>query len=603
MLDQMVEQIAETYHARPNNSIGVLTRTNDTVADIIFLLQQAGIPASQEGGNYLTDSAAVETVLAAIQLADHPGDTVARFQVSHSVLGDTLGLLPESTQNRKANQKAVPAIAAELRDQLINRGYGPTVERLARILAPHCTARELTRLQRLVELSYEYNDSWTLRADQFVAHLRETKVPDESSARVRVMTVHGAKGLEFDVVFLPIPSVLNWYRPPQFVVDRKRPTDPASLVSLYVNRGLQSLLPQRFRDAFNNENRSKVRDELCILYVALTRAVHAMHIFVSFDCKPNAGKSFGRVLLNTLSPGKETRVASEVVFETGDPNWQSAPTPNAESNNDSPYYLPASAVLGNNSIASEPMSGRGTRFTSPSKIESQRSLNLNHILISQADRDRRHRGTLIHACFETVSWLDRDPVSDEVLSQSMKSADPLVNESDLKSTLQEFRRMITNQEILNWMSESTYQRGILHRLSLTSAIEPLELRVETERGFAVENGEELLDGFIDRIVWVYQEGKPIAAEIFDLKTDKINSTAAEERTESYRSQLEAYQTAIELMTGIDSSNINSFIVYVSSGRVVPLVGANRQSKKNPSQRGSSAIPDPKMAQNKQLKLW
>ena len=70
MLDQMVLQIAEYHQKCPDRTIGVLTRTNRTIAETIFKLRQAGIEASQEGGNFLTDSAAVETVLAAIQLAD-----------------------------------------------------------------------------------------------------------------------------------------------------------------------------------------------------------------------------------------------------------------------------------------------------------------------------------------------------------------------------------------------------------------------------------------------------------------------------------------------------------------------------------------------------
>ena len=66
-------------------------RKNDSVARLIYELRQLDVPASEEGGNPLTDSAAVNVVLSALRLADHPGDTVARFHLANSPLGPALG--------------------------------------------------------------------------------------------------------------------------------------------------------------------------------------------------------------------------------------------------------------------------------------------------------------------------------------------------------------------------------------------------------------------------------------------------------------------------------------------------------------------------------
>lgn len=190
-----------------HHSIGVIVRTNNEVADLIFRLQREDIPASEEGGSSLTDSAAVETVLSAIQMADHPGDSIARFHVSHSPLAKILGLEPETELNQRENETAARVAAARIREQLIAEGYGPVVESLARKLTDRCTRREVLRLQHLVRVAYDRrsdDDQSQLRPGRFVQYLREeVKVSDQSSARVRVMTVHKAKGLEFDVVVLP----------------------------------------------------------------------------------------------------------------------------------------------------------------------------------------------------------------------------------------------------------------------------------------------------------------------------------------------------------------------------------------------------------------
>ena len=56
----------------PGRSIGVLARRNQVVTQLIFELRNLGIPASEESGNPLTDSAAVQTILSTLNFADHP---------------------------------------------------------------------------------------------------------------------------------------------------------------------------------------------------------------------------------------------------------------------------------------------------------------------------------------------------------------------------------------------------------------------------------------------------------------------------------------------------------------------------------------------------
>jgi ATP-dependent exoDNAse (exonuclease V) beta subunit len=616
MLDQMVEQIAELYRKCPDRSIGVLARSNDTVANIIFRLQKHNVPASQEGGNFLTDSAAVETVLAAIQLADHPGDTIARFLVSHSALGREFCLQPESTQTRKTNSKLVPVVAASLRKRLIDDGYGPTVEWLARILSTDCTPRELTRLQRLVELSYDYGGEWTLRADQFVAYIRETKVPDESAARVRVMTIHGAKGLEFDAVFLPVPSVMNWYQPPRFVVDRERPTDSASLVSLYVNRGLQQLLPEDFQQAFFSENRSKVREELCVLYVALTRAVHAMHIHVSYDCYPDKGKSFGRVLLNTLALGKENRSSEANVYEIGDPDWHTRDTKPLE---ELPvelkgFYLADDADIGEAKIGSSPRSGRGFDWTTPSRVDGVASTTrLSQVLRSQSDRESMHRGSLIHACFETIEWLSDEPVDVAKAKQSMLNRYPLISEEQMQAIVSEFEKMLEHKTISEFLTLETYRSEMTKRvLEPTRTIfDVINLRVENERPIAVQLDDEILEGFVDRVVWLYEGDELIGAEVIDFKSDRVKSQEVESYAEKYRSQLSVYVRAIQKISGLSFARIKCQLVFVESGIVVavdcgklPDQGGEKKGRpKAGGNGGSASVPDPKFKSNEQLRLW
>ena len=612
MLDQMVQQIAEYHQKCPDRTIGVLTRSNRTVAETIFKLQQAGIEASQEGGNQLTDSAAVETVLAAIQLADHPGDSVARFLVSHSALGPWFHLAPESTVTQKENQERVGSVAAEVRKQLIDEGYGPTVEGLARVLASECTERELTRLQRLIEISYDYDDSWTLRADQFVAYIRDTKVPDESAAKVRVMTVHGSKGLEFDAVFLPIPSVFQWYRPERFVVDRDRPTDPASLVSLYVRKSLHEFLPDSFLKAFKNEDRSKVREELCVLYVALTRAVHAMHIHVSYDCKPNEGRSLGRILLGALAADRP-RSPESIVYEIGAADWYlNHQRPIDElAEGLQPFYLDECVEISECDIATAPKSGRGCQWLSPAQLEGESVFSLGNVLRRQQDRERMERGTLLHACFEAVVWLDDGVPTDEVLSESMRRVAPLVSQPQIEEIISEFRDMLGLEVLKELLAAETWRDKMIGRLvtEKQEPVQPFTVRVENERPFAIQSVGGVLEGFIDRLLWLYEGDELVGAEIIDFKSDKAKNGKRDEQVRFYSGQLNAYIDAVATFSELPEEKINAFLVFLETGELVEVekeTGVPAKVTADETQtllrRGVKRL-DGKVEPGKQLRLW
>ena len=161
----------------PQASIGVLVRTNTAVARLIYLLRSLGIPASEEGGNPLVDSPAVELILSLLKLADHPADGVARFHLATSPLAGTL----ELTDYR--NDAAARTLSQRLRRQLLDDGYGATVFAFARRLATSCDERDLSRLQQLVELAYEYQPSSTLRTSDFLRLVETRRIADPQVGR------------------------------------------------------------------------------------------------------------------------------------------------------------------------------------------------------------------------------------------------------------------------------------------------------------------------------------------------------------------------------------------------------------------------------------
>jgi len=98
---------------------------------------------------------------------------------------------------------------------------------------------------------------------------------------VRVMTIHQAKGLEFDIVVLPELESRLIGQPDSFVVHREKPVSPPDRICRYVNSDIQQLLPRKFQQMFEDATDRTVTESLCVLYVALTRAIHALHIVIA----------------------------------------------------------------------------------------------------------------------------------------------------------------------------------------------------------------------------------------------------------------------------------------------------------------------------------
>ena len=559
-----------------DHTIGVLVRTNDEVGELIFRLQQAQIPASEEGGTAITDSAAVEIILSAICLADHPGDDLARFHVSHSPLAAEFGLQPEDQLTQAENKLAVARGAAELRDRLIRHGYGPTVEALARQLAPLCTRRELLRLQHLVRVSYASasdNERWGLRPRRFVDFVRdEVKVADQSGAQVRVMTIHKCKGLEFDSVVLPMKYVTNgWFGiQPQVVVGRDGPTEPIRIACRYVGEGIRNLLPDDFQAMFAEDRKRTVREAMCVLYVALTRAVHSTHIVASFSAKPNDKSSAG-VLLTALNIGIDERKPG-VVYQHGDPQWFEKTTSPVADKSDGrelePFYLPADAELKLRAVSSEVRSARGLRSTSPSRLEGGEMMRLGSILATRDNDAALLRGTMLHGCFELVSWLDQGQPSRPELIAHLQRIDPTVE--DYQRYAMEFESMLNHDAIAKLLTYQTYLQDFAPDFAVGGDImlEAHRLEVENERPFAVKLDGELLSGFIDRLVLVYEGDVLVAADVIDFKSDPVTDQTLGSRIQHYRPQLNAYRQAVSRFTKLPVDRISARLVFVETGQVV-----------------------------------
>ncbi len=307
-------KVIERIHRRyPERTIGVLTRTNAAVAELIYYLSHDDLSASQEGGNPLTDSAAVEVLLSALMLAEHPGDGRWHFHLRHTPLIDFL----DSNRSQSSTQ-----LAQTIRRHIESDGLSTTLSKYGTSMTPAATDHDTLRLRQLTQLALDYElKGWT-RLRDFVRLVREKRVERPQAAKIRVMTVHQAKGLEFDAVVLPELDAALTRQSGGCIADRPRASDPPRALSRYMSSKSWHFLPASWQEAFGRQAASEITESLCLLYVAMTRARQALHIVMPPQSNSKFDKKTAASLIyHALEIEADPKLPENVLYEIGDPDW------------------------------------------------------------------------------------------------------------------------------------------------------------------------------------------------------------------------------------------------------------------------------------------
>lgn len=588
-------QAARWHFAFPDRSLGILVRRNATVGQLIFLLQsEYGIRASEEGGNPLTDSVAVLKVLELLRLADHPANTTSRFCVATSPLGEALGYLDY------ADDRAAEQLSRKLRRELMARGYAATIYSWTRLLAPSCNRRELGRLLQLCRLATSYEPLATERPADFIEYVQLTKVEDPASEKVRVMTVHQSKGLEFDMVLLPELEGTISGRTPSVMLERPSPSEPVQGICRYIKQDLLKLLPERFRLMQEAHQARQVNESLCVLYVALTRAVHVLDMIIP-PAQP-AEKKIPNTLAGALrcSLAKEASAGpEEVLFEYGAASWQEkmaavdleqkrkqAAAQQSPAGGDPLAEIPADD--GAADASGEPAVGiplvraasataaRGLGRIVPSSLEGGAKVRLLDELQLQP-QTAALRGSLHHQWYEQIRWLDEEIPADEALLPALQVLG--LSAFEPAAEIAAFRETLERPDVADLLTRARYlSEGLApYPETLRTVLQAAGTTVEVfaEKPFAVRLGNDLLEGIIDRLVLFVRDGRVIAADVIDFKTDQVDLERASqyaERVAHYQPQINAYRQAVCTMYRLPHTAVPGRLLFVRSGTSALFTG-------------------------------
>jgi ATP-dependent exoDNAse (exonuclease V) beta subunit len=344
----------------------------------------------------------------------------------------------------------------------------------------------------------------------------------------------------------------------------------------WANECLREALPE-LEPLFDQHYDRVVRESLCLLYVAMTRA--KLGLFMMMDRPSKKHVESGEIsradhlLRMTLAPDVEPELGA-MLHRTGDPaavlahgrdeaaGREPAPAPAGADDDDARPQLRAAASDGDGPTFRS--RGGAARPASQTLDDGDHAAALDRLrLLNDGAIDR---GTAVHALFEAIEWLDNgnaetSTLDDASLLERLKAIAPRRPDDWRRETVSLFRQSLASPEVAAALTKPAVPAG--HTL-----------HVAHELPYARSEDGRIQRGYIDRLVVERDErGAAVLAEIVDFKTDAVgpdDEAALAQAAKHHRPQLEAYRTVVGALHRLAGDAIAMRLVFVRPGRVVTL---------------------------------
>ena len=206
--------------------------------------------------------------------------------------------------------------------------------------------------------------------------------------------------------------------------------------------------------------------------------------------------------------------------------------------------------------------GRNLARRSPSSFEGGTRVDLSLALRLDAG-PALQRGDVVHGWCQEIGWIEDGLPADEVLSAIARERASGMHEDMISGLIADFRSWMGAESVRNVLSRDRFPSDLF-----------TTPRLEVELPFVRRVGDEIQEGFIDRLVLVQSDGRVVRAEILDFKTDNIEAGDEETlaaRTEHYRPQIVAYCNVIGEQHGLPENDVGGSLVFLEAGVVERVV--------------------------------
>ncbi|MDR0352587.1 MAG: UvrD-helicase domain-containing protein, partial [Opitutaceae bacterium] len=288
--------IAELDRTRPwetnlESGAAILVRTNDEGKNLAERLSARGIRVAWEGESTIGDCPVVAALLNLVRLSTHPSDTFARRHLAATPL------LKDEAAAAVAETFALDTVRLGLAGAL-RKIIGETGAALAAAADTFTRARLDTLL--LAAAQFEAGAGADTHPDEFTAFVEACRRRDFADPSVvKILTIHRSKGLGFDYVIVPFFESEGM----DSVSNPKSPVIAADWILENPGKNAISADPV-LGNADATMRRGKILENLCLCYVAMTRAKTHLSLHVknatNKDGRVSDTKYFSTHLINQL---------------------------------------------------------------------------------------------------------------------------------------------------------------------------------------------------------------------------------------------------------------------------------------------------------------
>jgi ATP-dependent exoDNAse (exonuclease V) beta subunit len=339
------------------------------------------------------------------------------------------------------------------------------------------------------------------------------------------------------------------------VYERDGETGPITRICRFMNDVTRGFVPD-LQPLFDRETRRTVRESLCTLYVAMTRAKQGLYMLID----PPAANE--RTIRRKASSVLRRALAGEpvepqrVLYEHGDESWIDSAPPKSAPSPETPGKIRLKA-------SSRPSYGASA---SPSRLAAAQGEQSPADRLALADGRARDRGTAVHAMFERVEWLEDGTPDQAELARVAAGSSPRRSAAWAAEQAEGFAGMLRHEDVAHAVSLHGRDRATL--------------RVWRELPFARLVDGAVQQGAIDRLEAEYDaDGSVRRAVVIDFKTDEIDAADSEDAAQRYRPQLDAYRQAAARFLAIEPSAVEAVVLFVTPGVAVRIGRSGPQTRR------------------------
>ena len=283
----------------------VLLRQNKDAAELAASLQSSGIAVALEGkSNPCTDNPFGSAVVAALRAVAHPSDSLSAGIARGLPCASAWGL--EDFENfRKQTLQSIAecGYAKTLQDWIelagFNENGGTNSTSSKKTHADEAFLQSRAEALLATAENFDMGSASGEGIDAFIDAVESAEVQEaEASGAIRIMTIHQAKGLGFDMVIVSGLDKTSPIRTADELILGPDEKDP-QWGMLLPRKDIAEADPVLSHQAERLNAESKT-NELCSAYVALTRAKRALYVISDELAETSKATHFGRHLQLSL---------------------------------------------------------------------------------------------------------------------------------------------------------------------------------------------------------------------------------------------------------------------------------------------------------------